>query len=115
MALNLSCDHGDVQAGNASYGDSQRTAIADQIAAIRSQLLSVANRPDGNGGYVFSGQGAATSRRTNVVVSRLSSSGDVVVRNTASGTRPGSRPAGPRRTRIRSRRPGRRITWEPSR
>ena len=36
---------------------------------------------------LLSVQGAATSRRTNVVVSRLSSSGDVVVRNTASGTR----------------------------
>jgi flagellar hook-associated protein 3 FlgL len=47
-----------VQAGNASYGDSERSALADQIASIRNQLLSVANRPDGNGGYVFSGQGS---------------------------------------------------------
>jgi flagellar hook-associated protein 3 FlgL len=47
-----------VQAGNASLGDAERGAIADQIASIRKQLLSVANRPDGNGGYVFSGQGA---------------------------------------------------------
>jgi flagellar hook-associated protein 3 FlgL len=50
-----------VQAGNASYGDSQREAIANQIAAIRSQLLAVANRPDGNGGFVFAGQGAGTA------------------------------------------------------
>jgi flagellar hook-associated protein 3 FlgL len=47
-----------VQAGNASYGDSERGAIADQIASIRKQLLAVANRSDGNGGYIFSGQGA---------------------------------------------------------
>jgi len=50
-----------VQAGNASYSDAQREAIANQIASIRSQLLGVANRPDGNGGYVFSGQGAGAA------------------------------------------------------
>jgi flagellar hook-associated protein 3 FlgL len=47
-----------VQAGNASLGDAERSSIADQIASIRNQLLGVANRPDGNGGYVFSGQGS---------------------------------------------------------
>ena len=48
-----------VAAGNASYSDAERANVADQIAAIRKQLLSVANRSDGSGGYVFSGQGAA--------------------------------------------------------
>jgi flagellar hook-associated protein 3 FlgL len=47
-----------VSAGDASYSDAERAAKADAIAAIRSQLLSVANRPDGQGGYVFSGQGS---------------------------------------------------------
>ncbi len=47
-----------VSAGNASYSDAERKSIADQIAAIRTQLLSVSNRPDGQGGYVFSGQGS---------------------------------------------------------
>ena len=47
-----------VGAGDSSYSDSQRKAIADQIAGIRNELLSVSNRPDGQGGYVFSGQGA---------------------------------------------------------
>jgi len=47
-----------VGAGNSSYSDDERKAIANQVAAIRNQLLSVANRPDGQGGYVFSGQGS---------------------------------------------------------
>ena len=47
-----------VAAGNASYSDAERADVANQIAAIRKQLMSVANRSDGSGGYVFSGQGA---------------------------------------------------------
>jgi flagellar hook-associated protein 3 FlgL len=47
-----------VSAGDASFSDDERAAKANAIAAIRSQLLSVANRPDGQGGYVFSGQGS---------------------------------------------------------
>jgi flagellar hook-associated protein 3 FlgL len=47
-------------AGNASYSDAERADIANQIAEIRKQLMGVANRPDGSGGYVFSGQGSAT-------------------------------------------------------
>lgn len=47
-----------VAAGNASYSDAERADVANQIDAIRKQLLSVANRSDGSGGYVFSGQGA---------------------------------------------------------
>jgi len=47
-----------VSAGDASYSDAERASKADAIRAIRQQLLSVANRPDGQGGYVFSGQGS---------------------------------------------------------
>ena len=47
-----------VSAGDASYSDAERASKASALAAIRSQLLSVANRPDGQGGYVFSGQGS---------------------------------------------------------
>lgn len=47
-----------VSAGDASYSDAERASKADAIKAIRDQLLSVANRPDGQGGYVFSGQGS---------------------------------------------------------
>jgi flagellar hook-associated protein 3 FlgL len=47
-----------VGAGDASFSDAERASKASAIAAIRSQLLAVANRPDGQGGYVFSGQGS---------------------------------------------------------
>jgi flagellar hook-associated protein 3 FlgL len=46
-----------VQAGNASYTDAERKDVANQLTQIRNQLLGVANRNDGAGGYVFSGQG----------------------------------------------------------
>lgn len=47
-----------VSAGDASYSDAERASKADAIKAIRDQLFSVANRPDGQGGFVFSGQGS---------------------------------------------------------
>lgn len=49
-----------VSAGNPTYGASDRKAIADQLSSIRSQLLGIANRGDGNGGYLFGGQGSQT-------------------------------------------------------
>ena len=48
-----------VAAGNGSYSDAERTVIADNLASIRKQLLAVANRGDGDGGFLFSGQGAS--------------------------------------------------------
>ena len=47
-----------VSAGDASYSDSERASKASAIKAIRDQLFAVANRPDGQGGFVFSGQGS---------------------------------------------------------
>src|ERR1700761_988670 len=47
-----------VSAGDASFSDAARASKASAIKAIRDQLFSVANRPDGQGGYVFSGQGS---------------------------------------------------------
>ncbi|EGJ09572.1 flagellar hook-associated protein FlgL [Rubrivivax benzoatilyticus] len=47
-----------VQGGNGSYGASNRETLADALRGIRAQLLGVANRGDGAGGYVFAGQGA---------------------------------------------------------
>jgi flagellar hook-associated protein 3 FlgL len=47
-----------VAAGNTSYGPNERRAIAQQLSGIRAQLLQVANRGDGAGGYLLSGQGA---------------------------------------------------------
>ena len=48
-----------VAAGNASYSDAERQGLANKLEGIRNQLLSIANRPDGAGGYVFSGQGSS--------------------------------------------------------
>jgi len=46
-----------VNAGNGSYGDSDRQTLADKLKGIRDQLLVVANRDDGAGSYLFGGQG----------------------------------------------------------
>lgn len=47
-------------ASNGTYSDGERKALATKLREIRNQLLSVANRPDGGGGFVFGGQGSAT-------------------------------------------------------
>lgn len=47
-----------VAAGNGSYDAQQRDSLAKRLEEIRKQLLSVANRPDGGGGFVFGGQGS---------------------------------------------------------
>jgi flagellar hook-associated protein 3 FlgL len=47
-----------VSAGNGSYGDSERKAIADELQSVRDQLLSLANAGDGAGTYLFGGQGS---------------------------------------------------------
>jgi flagellar hook-associated protein 3 FlgL len=49
-----------VAAGNASYSDAERNGLANKLKGIRDQLLSIANRPDGSGGYLFSGQGSSS-------------------------------------------------------
>jgi flagellar hook-associated protein 3 FlgL len=48
-----------VAAGNASYSDAERASLAGRLTAIRQQLLSIANHADGEGGYLFAGQGAS--------------------------------------------------------
>ena len=48
-----------VAAGNASYSDQERAGLAAKLRAIREQLLSVANRTDGAGTYLFGGQSAS--------------------------------------------------------
>ncbi|MBS0447592.1 MAG: flagellar hook-associated protein FlgL [Proteobacteria bacterium] len=47
-----------VQAGNASLSDSDRQSLAEQIQGLRDQLLTVANSTDGQGNYLFGGQGS---------------------------------------------------------
>lgn len=45
-------------AGNGSYTDSERRTLADAMAGLRDDLLSLANRSDGAGRYLFGGQGS---------------------------------------------------------
>jgi flagellar hook-associated protein 3 FlgL len=47
-----------VAAGNGSYSDLERAGVAQQLTGIRQQLLTIANRGDGEGGFLFGGQGA---------------------------------------------------------
>lgn len=49
-----------VAAGNGSYTDGERKSLAVKLKNIRDQLLAIANRSDGSGGFVFGGQGSAT-------------------------------------------------------
>lgn len=49
---------GVVQAGNASLGPTDRAMLATQFRGYREELLTLANRPDGSGGFVFGGQGS---------------------------------------------------------
>jgi flagellar hook-associated protein 3 FlgL len=49
-----------VAAGNGSYSDKERQNLAIRLKEIRNQLLSIANRPDGGGGFVFGGQGSSS-------------------------------------------------------
>ena len=48
-----------VQAGNGTYSATDRQQIAIQLRAHRDELLALANRGDGTGGYLFSGQGSS--------------------------------------------------------
>lgn len=47
-----------VAAGNGSWSDAERKTMAERLAGLRSQLLAVANRGDGAGGFLFAGQGS---------------------------------------------------------
>lgn len=49
-----------VEAGNGAYSPQERQALAAQLKEVRQQLLSAANQPDGNGSYLFGGQGLKT-------------------------------------------------------
>ncbi len=52
---------GVVQAGNASLTGDDRVLLARQFRNYRAELLTLANRPDGSGGYIFGGQGTRTA------------------------------------------------------
>jgi flagellar hook-associated protein 3 FlgL len=48
-----------VAAGNGSYSDAERANLGARVRGLREQLLGIANRGDGAGGYLFGCQGAA--------------------------------------------------------
>jgi flagellar hook-associated protein 3 FlgL len=47
-----------VAAGNGSFSDAERAALAMTIRGMRAELFSIANRNDGAGRYLFGGQGS---------------------------------------------------------
>jgi flagellar hook-associated protein 3 FlgL len=44
-----------VQAGDGTYSDSERAALAQQLQGDLNQMIGLANTTDGQGGYLFSG------------------------------------------------------------
>ncbi len=73
-----------VKAGNGTYTSSERNALAAQLRQIRAQLLSVANQGDGNGSYLFGGQGA----NANPFHDGVDASGNPAVTSSAGGGTP---------------------------
>lgn len=55
-----------VASGNATYTDAERAGVANQLADLREQLFSVANRTDGSGTSLFGGQGSTRAPFTDV-------------------------------------------------
>jgi flagellar hook-associated protein 3 FlgL len=49
-----------IAAGDAGYSSGERDALVVQLKGLRQQLLGQANQADGNGGYLFGGQGMTT-------------------------------------------------------
>lgn len=50
-----------VQAGSPIYGEAQRSAIVEEMRVLRQQVIDIANRGDGAGGFLFAGQGAGAA------------------------------------------------------
>ncbi len=48
-------------AGNGSYGASERAALAAQLTQYRGQLMTLANQGNGADGFLFGGQGASST------------------------------------------------------
>ncbi len=66
-------------AGNATANPLDRAMHAEQLRQVRGQLLAVANRGDGNGGYVFGGQGAMSAPFDDTGGAYLAQSGSQLV------------------------------------
>lgn len=50
-----------IGAGTATAGPGDRAMYAESLKQLRDQLLSIANRGDGTGGFVFGGQGTLSA------------------------------------------------------
>lgn len=50
-----------VAAGNGTYSQNELNALTAKLREIRKQMVSVANLPDGGGGYVFGGKGSTSA------------------------------------------------------
>lgn len=50
-----------VQSMNGTLNAQDRANIAQQLRGVRANLLAIANRPDGTGGYLFGGAGASAA------------------------------------------------------
>lgn len=69
-------------AGNPTYTDGERQMLVQSLVGLRKQLLSVANRGDGAGNYLFGGQGTAAPpfvESAAGVVTYQGSAGDTLV------------------------------------
>jgi flagellar hook-associated protein 3 FlgL len=73
-----------VAAGNGTYSQGEQEALATKLREIRKQLVSVANQPDGGGGYVFGGKGSTTAPFTETagVVNFNGTAGEVLAAST---------------------------------
>lgn len=65
-----------VQAGNGALGAADRASIALQMQAQRDELLRLANRSDGAGGYLFGGLGSSTAPFSPATADYLAPSGE---------------------------------------
>lgn len=50
-----------VASGNPTFSNGEREVLGNRLRDLRAQLLVVANRDDGSGGFLFAGQGARTA------------------------------------------------------
>lgn len=75
-----------VKAGNGSFTASDRASLVLQLRQLRAQFISVANQNDGNGGYLFGGQGA----KANPFHDGVDASGNPAVTSSAGGGMPGA-------------------------
>lgn len=70
-----------IQAGNGGYTPDDRRQIAAQLREQRKELLSLANRTDGSGGYMFGGMGSSSAPFVDTAgtVTYQAQSGELVV------------------------------------